>query len=158
MALLSDAARLLLLFECLADPDLAFQAFHEYHMSHQDSSMQPPSNHSPSIPIDPALALYPPYFSQNYQAPLAPPHLPQHLSLPPNYSSPSSQGSDTIGTPPTEPMYVANGKRPASTTVGDARKKARKDDTIEEHSPPADKDDGKAKSTRGSRSVLLSFI
>lgn len=159
MSLLSDAAcpsSPLLLFECLSDPDLALQAFHEYHMSHQDSSMQPPSNHSPSIPIDPALALYPPYYSQQtYQAP---PHLPQHLSLPPTYSSPSSQGSDTIGTPPTEPMYVANGKRPASSTVGDARKKARKDDIIEEHSPPADKDDGKAKSTRGSRSVLYSYI
>ena len=149
-----------LLFECLSDPDLSLQAFHEYQyqMSQQDSSMHPPSNHSSSIPIDPALALYPPYYSQpNYQAP---PPLPHHLSLPPNYSSPSSQGSDTLGTPPTEPMYphVSNGKRPASITAGDARKKARKDDNHEEQSPPADKDEVKAKSTRGSRSVLFSFL
>ncbi|KAF8731638.1 hypothetical protein AX14_004546 [Amanita brunnescens Koide BX004] len=127
-------------------------------MSQQDSSMQPPSNHSPQIPIDPALALYPPYYSQtNFQAP--PQHLQQHLSLPPNYSSPSSQGSDTIGTPPRESMYpphAANGKRPASnSTVGDARKKARKDDNMEEHSPPADKDESKAKSTRGSRACTV---
>ncbi|KAF8621511.1 hypothetical protein AX15_007741 [Amanita polypyramis BW_CC] len=133
-------------------------------MSQQDPSaphsMQPPS----SIPIDPALSLYPPYYSQaNYQHPTPPHHLPQHLSLPPSYSSPSSQGSDTIGTPPTEQMYppgphVANGKRPSSSISnsagGDSRKKARKDDG-EAHSPSADKEEAKAKPTRGSRACTV---
>lgn len=126
-------------------------------MSHQDHishSMQPPP--SPGIPIDPALALYPPYY-QNYQQ--APQHMPQHLHLPPNYSSPSSQGSDTIGTPPTEHMYPssssnANGKRPASSVSmsngNDSRKKARQDVDSDARSPTAEKEE-KAKPTRGSR-------
>ncbi|KAF8635502.1 hypothetical protein AX17_003892 [Amanita inopinata Kibby_2008] len=133
-------------------------------MAQQDQSlpqsMHPPT--SPSIPIDPALALYPPYYSQaNYQQP-PPHHLPQHLSLP-NYSSPSSQGSDTIGTPPTEPMYppsssVPNGKRPASSISNSApgeRKKARKDHGTEAGSPTADKEEVKTKPTRGSRACTV---
>ncbi|KAF9557137.1 hypothetical protein CPC08DRAFT_669049 [Agrocybe pediades] len=119
--------------------------------------MQPPP--SPSIPIDPALALYPPYYP-NYQQ-HHPPHIPQHLTLPPSYSSPSSQGSDTIGTPPTEHMYPSsssnlNGKRPASSisNVSDSRKKARKDDEPE-MSPVAEKEEVKAKPTRGSRACTV---
>jgi len=122
----------------------------------QSRSMQPPP--SPSIPIDPALALYPPYYpGSNFQP--APQHLPPHLSLAPNYSSPSSQGSDTLGTPPTEHAYpsptYANGKRPVSSIssgpISDSRKKARKDDGAE---AIVDRDEPKAKPTRGSRYVL----
>lgn len=133
---------------------------HDQSMSHRDSmshsqSMQPPP--SPSIPIDPALSLYPPYY--NYHQPQH--HIPQHLSLPPpNYSSPSSQGSDTLGTPPTEYMYPPssnmNGKRPASSISNstlDSRKKSKKDDESDTQSPSADKEETKAKPTRGSRSV-----
>ncbi|SJL12170.1 uncharacterized protein ARMOST_15591 [Armillaria ostoyae] len=126
----------------------------DYSMSspEQSLSMQPPS--SPSIPIDPALALYPPYYT-NYSQP--PQHLPPHLSLPSNYSSPSSQGSDTIGTPPTEHMFPTssngNGKRPAPSG-NDSRKKARKDDDSDVRSPTAEKEE-KAKPTRGSRACTV---
>ncbi|KAF9053126.1 fungal-specific transcription factor domain-containing protein [Panaeolus papilionaceus] len=135
---------------------------HDFQM-HSDQSinhnMQPPP--SPSIPIDPALALYPPYYANYHQHPG---HIPQHLSLPPNYSSPSSGGSDTIGTPPTEHMYPSsssnvNGKRPASSisnaTSSDNRKKARKDDGSEAQSPEAGKEEVKAKPTRGSRACTV---
>ena len=131
---------------------------------HQDFSIHDPSlSHSmpspssPPIPIDPALALYPPYYSTHYHQ--HPSQLQHHLSLPPNYSSPSSQGSDTIGTPPTEIlMYPSsssnmNGKRPASATNVDSRKKARKDDDSQSQSPAAEKEEVKAKPTRGSRFV-----
>ncbi|KAF9469416.1 fungal-specific transcription factor domain-containing protein [Collybia nuda] len=130
---------------------------HDQSMSHSQSMQPPPS---PSIPIDPALALYPPYY--NYHQPQH--HLPQHLSLPPNYSSPSSQGSDTLGTPPTEHMYPSsssaniNGKRPASSISNgttDSRKKSRKDDESDAHSPSADKEETKAKPTRGSRACTV---
>ncbi|GLB34598.1 putative fungal specific transcription factor [Lyophyllum shimeji] len=127
---------------------------HDHRMSHSQS-MQPPS--SPSIPIDPALALYPPYYQQYSQPPQ---HLPQHLSLP-NYSSPSSQGSDTLGTPPTEHMYPPsssnlNGKRPASSISNDdSRKKPRKDDASDSQSPTAEKEEPKPKPTRGSRACTV---
>ncbi|KAJ4000489.1 fungal-specific transcription factor domain-containing protein [Lentinula boryana] len=136
----------------------------DYDMS-QDHSLphlnqQPPS---PSIPIDPALALYPPYYHSYQQQPQQ--HLPPHLSIAPNYPSPSSQGSDTIGTPPTEHMYPSgssfnvNGKRPASATStasgGEAVKKARKDDgSSEVRSPTAEKEE-KPKPTRGSRACTV---
>ncbi|KAF8808982.1 hypothetical protein BYT27DRAFT_7188072 [Phlegmacium glaucopus] len=130
---------------------------------HNDQSLSQslPSPSSPSIPIDPALALYPPYYSSYQQHPS---QLQQHLSLPPNYSSPSSQGSDTIGTPPTEIlMYPSsssniNGKRPSSSISNsnmDSRKKARKDDDSETHSPAAEKEEVKAKPTRGSRACTV---
>ncbi|KAJ3745015.1 fungal-specific transcription factor domain-containing protein [Lentinula detonsa] len=123
-------------------------------------NQQPPS---PSIPIDPALALYPPYYHSYQQQPQQ--HLPPHLSIAPNYPSPSSQGSDTIGTPPTEHMYPSgssfnvNGKRPASATStasgGEAAKKARKDDgSSEVRSPTAEKEE-KPKPTRGSRACTV---
>ncbi|KAJ3850230.1 fungal-specific transcription factor domain-containing protein [Lentinula lateritia] len=137
----------------------------DYDMS-QDHSLphlnQPPP--SPSIPIDPSLALYSPYYHSYQQQPQQ--HLPPHLSIAPNYPSPSSQGSDTIGTPPTEHMYPtgssssnANGKRPASaisTASGsEAVKKARKDDELSEiRSPTADKEE-KPKPTRGSRACTV---
>ncbi|KAF7440277.1 hypothetical protein PC9H_000621 [Pleurotus ostreatus] len=130
----------------------------DYPMSPQESSMshsmQPPP--SPSIPIDPALALYPPYYSYQQQAQ----HIPHHLSLPPNYSSPSSNGSDTIGTPPIEHMSFSsngNGKRPASAAASnDSRKKVRKDDDLDvARSPTIEKEEPKAKPTRGSRACTV---
>lgn len=133
-------------------------AHQEISLSHQDHlmshSMQPPP--SPSIPIDPALSLYPPYYHsyppQNQQ------HVPPHLSLPHNYSSPSSQGSDTIGTPPMYPSSAnSNGKRPGSAVSNGTSKKARKDDDDEPQSPSADREEGKAKPTRGSR-YLAQFV
>uniref|UniRef100_A0A8H8CNI7 Zn(2)-C6 fungal-type domain-containing protein n=1 Tax=Psilocybe cubensis TaxID=181762 RepID=A0A8H8CNI7_PSICU len=153
-------------FPSLSYPDHLQLPHHQDYSMHNDhsmsqQSMQPPP--SPSIPIDPALALYPPYYS-NYQQQQHPPHIPQHLSLPPNYSSPSSQGSDTIGTPPTEHMYPSsssnlNGKRPSSSisnsTMNDSRKKARKDDESEMNSPVAEKEEVKAKPTRGSRACTV---
>ncbi|KAK7467550.1 hypothetical protein VKT23_004603 [Stygiomarasmius scandens] len=127
-------------------------------MSPQDQSlsgsMGPPS---PSIPIDPALAMYPPYYQSYPQAPQAP-HMPPPLSIPPNYSSPSSQASDTIGTPPADHLYPSpnvNGKRPASVisnASSDARKRARKDD--EPRSPTTEKEE-KPKPTRGSRACTV---
>ncbi|THU81507.1 hypothetical protein K435DRAFT_693452 [Dendrothele bispora CBS 962.96] len=114
--------------------------------------MGPPS---PSIPIDPALAMYPPYYQSYSQAP----HMPPPLSIPPNYSSPSSQASDTIGTPPADHMYPSpnvNGKRPASVisnASSDARKRARKDDD-QPRSPTAEKEE-KPKPTRGSRACTV---
>ena len=133
---------------------------HQDFSMHNDPSLSQsmPSPSSPPIQIDPALALYPPYYSHYQQHPS---QLQHHLSLPPNYSSsPSSQGSDTIGTPPTEiMMYPAsssnvNGKRPSSSNNMDSRKKARKDDDSETQSPAAEKEEVKAKPTRGSRFVL----
>ncbi|KAM6500251.1 Fungal specific transcription factor domain containing protein [Amanita muscaria] len=128
-------------------------------MVQQNPSMPPPANSSPSIPIDPALAMYPPYFAQpNYQQGH---HLHQHLPMPPNYSSPSSQASESVvGTPPTDPMYspALNGKRPASSisnTGGDLKKKARKDDVTDVHSPAGERDEAKPKPTRGSRACTV---
>lgn len=132
----------------------------DYDMS-QDHSLphlnqQPPS---PSIPIDPSLSLYSPYY-HSYQQPQQQQHLPSHLSIAPNYSSPSSQGSDTIGTPPIEHMYPtgssnSNGKRPASaisTASGsEGVKKARKDDESSEARSPTAEKEAKPKPTRGSR-------
>ncbi|KAK7040853.1 hypothetical protein VNI00_009449 [Paramarasmius palmivorus] len=130
-------------------------------LSPQESDYPMSANQDPqspnNIPIDPALALYPPYYS-SYQ------HQPQqHLSLPPSYSSPSSNGSDTIGTPPTEIMYTPststsnkNGKRPASSTgAADSRKKQKRDDESDvAQSPAADKGE-KPKPTRGSRACTV---
>ncbi|KAJ6531154.1 fungal-specific transcription factor domain-containing protein [Mycena capillaripes] len=114
--------------------------------------MQPPP--SPSIPIDPALSLYPPYYHS--YPPQHQQHVPPHLSLPHSYSSPSSQGSDTIGTPPMYPSSAnSNGKRPGSAVSNGNSKKARKDDDDEPQSPTADKDEGKAKPTRGSRACTV---
>ncbi|KAH0583485.1 hypothetical protein H2248_009113 [Termitomyces sp. 'cryptogamus'] len=86
-------------------------------------------------PPDPALTLYPPYYAP----------FPQHLALP-AYSSPSSAGSDTQGTPPTEHMYpFSPAKRPADADAA-SRKRPRKDD---DDGPP------KPKPTRGSRACTV---
>ncbi|KIJ16877.1 hypothetical protein PAXINDRAFT_168319 [Paxillus involutus ATCC 200175] len=114
--------------------------------------------------IDPALSLYPPYYS--YQQPQQPQQqsMAHHLGLPPhNLSSPSSQGSDTIGTPPTESMSYSpsntNGKRPSSSLIGglsdSGRKKARTDESIDIPSPSTEKEEPKPKSTRGSRACTV---
>src|SRR6266853_6148605 len=76
-------------------------------------SMQPPP--SPPIPIDPALALYPssyyPYHTQQH---------PQQLSMGPGLSSPSSQASDAMSTPPTEQLsFPGSNKRPPSSSTLD---------------------------------------
>ncbi|KAG5653537.1 hypothetical protein H0H81_012478 [Sphagnurus paluster] len=103
--------------------------------------------------------MYPPYYSHYQHGP--PQHLPQHLALPPNYSSPSSQGSEALGTPPGEHMYGSppsntNGKRPASNGgPSDSRKKPRKDESSEPQSPAGEKEETKAKPTRGSRACTV---
>ncbi|CDO73651.1 hypothetical protein BN946_scf185014.g121 [Trametes cinnabarina] len=116
---------------------------------------QPPP--SPPVPIDPALALYPPqyypYPPQSHQHVMQPPHLAISASL----SSPSSHGSETIGTPPNDTISFssnANGKRPASASSvsHDSRKRARQDDDGDPQSPTTERgDEPKAKPTRGSR-------
>lgn len=125
---------------------------------------------SSSVPIDSSLSMYGSQYYPNTQyqhRPLQPPQ----LNVPANLSSPSSQASETIATPPTEhrptpgPSSMnSNGKRPASparTQSGDVRKKTRKDDDGDEAgSPGADKGDDapKQKSTRGSRCVSPSCL
>ncbi|KZT70077.1 hypothetical protein DAEQUDRAFT_810822 [Daedalea quercina L-15889] len=103
------------------------------------------------------------YPNTQYQhRPLHPPQL--NVSA----SSPSSQASEPVATPPTENRATpgsssmnTNGKRPVSLTrtqSGDVRKKSRKDDDGDEaHSPGADKGDDapKQKSTRGSRACMV---
>jgi hypothetical protein len=116
-------------------------------------SMQPPSS---PIPIDPALALYPssyyPYHSQQQH-----PQVSQQLSLVPGLSSPSSQASDTMSTPPTEQVsFSGSNKRPSSSSALDNEhdnSKRRKED--EGASPSVDGSEPKAKPTRGSRSVEI---
>jgi hypothetical protein len=125
------------------------------HNQQDHRSMPPPS----SMPLDPTLAIYSSYYpyqqSQHISAP--------HLTLP-NASSPSSQGSDALGTPPVDQMYHpsnGHGKRRSSSTFGanggHSRKKARKDDDDDDddsQSPAAEKDEVKTKSTRGSRYAM----
>jgi hypothetical protein len=114
-------------------------------------SMQPPP--SPPIPIDPALALYPssyyPYHTQQH------PQVSQQLSLVPGLSSPSSQASDAMSTPPTEHVsFSASNKRPSSSSAldndNDISKRRKEDDGA---SPSMDGSEPKTKPTRGSRSV-----
>lgn len=71
--------------------------------------------------------------------------------MPPNMSSPSSQGSETIGTPPDMSYSNSNGKRPSSFLVRGSGKRVRQDDEDDSQSPMAEKEDIKAKPTRGSR-------
>ena len=127
---------------------------HEHPLALQ--MQQPPS---PSVPIDPALALYPP---QYYGYPQHPQHMPPpHLTLPASLSSPSSHGSETVGTPPNDTISFssnANGKRPSSSASfsnDHNSKRARQDDDGEAQSPSTEKgDEAKAKPTRGARYVL----
>ncbi|KAI0345094.1 hypothetical protein BDW22DRAFT_1405901 [Trametopsis cervina] len=85
--------------------------------------------------------------------------LPQHLQLTASLDSPSSQGSDTVGTPPLD-QYThstnSNGKRPPTDMVIDSRKKSRKDDDGEGPSTSTDKgEEVKTKPTRGSRACTV---
>jgi len=119
--------------------------------SRSQHSMQPPST---PIPIDPALSISYPSYYQNYPQQQSHPNLQQHMAVSNSYSSPSSQGSDTLGTPPTEHKlaYAGNfsGKRPSSSLSNDDSRKRQRQ---EEGSPATDKEEVKVKSTRGSRSV-----
>ena len=136
---------------------------HEHTMAHHH--MQGPP--SPNIPIDPSLALYPPQYYQ--YAPQQPQQHMQHqqVTIPVSLSSPSSNGSDTLGTPPVENLaypipHNMNGKRPASSLASDhttdSRKKARTDDNGEGPSEaPAKTEEVKAKPTRGSRYVDICY-
>ncbi|TFK30236.1 hypothetical protein FA15DRAFT_581395 [Coprinopsis marcescibilis] len=131
-----------------------------------------PNPTSPPMPIDPALGLYPQYYNnygqqhhhhhqhqhqQTQQAHL----LPHHLSGPLSYSSPSSQASDPIGTPPMDAMYTAaanaNGKRASiGAANNDSRKKARRDEESDvAQSPTTEKEEPKPKPTRGSRACTV---
>ncbi|KAF7311220.1 hypothetical protein MKEN_01023500 [Mycena kentingensis (nom. inval.)] len=103
-----------------------------------------PTPPSPSAPIDGGM--YPPQYYTPYQAQLAD-----------NYSSPSSQGSDSVETPPMHHATAnANGKRPGASISGGASKKARKDrDDDDAASPAADRDESKPKPTRGSRACTV---
>ncbi|KAH8106949.1 fungal-specific transcription factor domain-containing protein [Cristinia sonorae] len=137
---------------------------HHQHQQHQQHMQQPST--SPSIPIDPALALYPPayYYQQQPQQQQQPQHIShQHLTIPASMSSPSS--SESTGTPPIESMSFpggsnANGKRPASSLASrqqnDSRKKAKRDDAADAPSPATDKaEELKTKPTRGSRACTV---
>jgi hypothetical protein len=144
-------------------PELRYLMSHQYnnqsvpihpqdqHLSH---SMRPPSS---PIPIDPALSIYSPsyypYHTQQH------PQVPQQLSLVPSLSSPSSQASDAMSTPPTEQMsFSGPSKRPASTGAlenDNDSKRRREDDGA---APSADGSEPKAKPTRGSRSVVTPFL
>ncbi|KAI0306674.1 fungal-specific transcription factor domain-containing protein [Multifurca ochricompacta] len=122
----------------------------QQHLSH---SMQPPP--SPPIPIDPALALYSPsYYSYHTQRH---PQVPQQLSLVPSLSSPSSQASDAMSTPPTEQMsFSGSSKRPPSASTldndNDSIKRRKEDDGT---APSVDGSEPKAKPTRGSRACTV---
>jgi hypothetical protein len=132
-------------------------------MSRQDTpvnhSMQP--SQSPPIPLDPSLALYPAYYTYQHQQQMHPPPHPS-LALPPHYSSPSSQGSESIGTPPMDHMSFSsenNVKRSSSAMANSiasgSRKKVRKDDEDESQSPVVEKEEVKAKPTRGARACTV---
>ncbi|KAH7889097.1 hypothetical protein F5I97DRAFT_1828349 [Phlebopus sp. FC_14] len=132
-------------------------------MDHQDYGISQPNMPPRRSPqIDPDLSLYPSY--DPYQQPQQ--HTGHHLSLSKNLSSPSSQGSDTIGTPPTEnmpyPSSNTNDKRPSSPLVGglndNSRKKAHTDDGTDGQSPSAEKEEPKPKSTRGSRRLKMKCV
>ncbi|TFY76252.1 hypothetical protein EWM64_g7757 [Hericium alpestre] len=119
---------------------------HNQHQQQQQQSMQPPP--SPSIPIDPALALYPPtYYPQYHNT-----QMPQQLSLGASLSSPSSQASEAVSTPPTEQMsaFAGPSKRPASAATNDGGESSQKRMRADED---AAGDEPKTKPTRGSRWV-----
>jgi hypothetical protein len=130
------------------------------HHPHPIAHHMQPQPHPDSIPIDPALSMYSSTYYTYQQHP--PPMMPQHHLMTASLSSPSSQGSETMGTPPMEQYSLhgtnSNGKRPSSSMTDDSRKKARKDDDGEGPNASAEKDEVKAKPTRGSRSVHFSSI
>ncbi|KAI0256586.1 fungal-specific transcription factor domain-containing protein [Lactifluus subvellereus] len=123
----------------------------QQHLSH---SMQPPP--SPPIPIDPALALYSPSYYQ-YHTQQQHPQVPQQLSLVPGLSSPSSQASDAMSTPPTEQIsFSGSSKRPPSASAldndNDSNKRRREDEGT---ATSVDGSEPKAKPTRGSRACTV---
>ncbi|KAI8989815.1 fungal-specific transcription factor domain-containing protein [Trametes punicea] len=137
-------------------PSITLHHPHEHPMAHQMQQSPP----SPPVPIDPALALYPPQYypyPQPNQHVLPPPHLTFATSL----SSPSSHGSETVGTPPNDTISFssnANGKRPASSNSAsnDGRKRPRQDDDADPQSPTTERgEEPKAKPTRGSRACTV---
>ncbi|KAI0636582.1 fungal-specific transcription factor domain-containing protein [Trametes polyzona] len=86
---------------------------------------------------------------------------PPHLNLSASLSSPSSHGSETVGTPPNDTISFssnANGKRPASSNSvsNDSRKRARQDEDAEPQSPSTERgDEPKSKATRGARACTV---
>jgi hypothetical protein len=126
---------------------------HPQDRQHLSQSMQPPS---PPIPIDPALALYPtPYYSYHAQQH---PQVSQQLSLVPGLSSPSSQASDAMSTPPTEPMsFSGSNKRPPSSSTLDDHDHSKRRKEDDGSTPSMDGGEPKAKPTRGSRSDNIFF-
>ncbi|KAG2019940.1 nuclear protein [Coprinopsis cinerea AmutBmut pab1-1] len=148
-------------------------------MSHQEHQQSQPVHNptSPSVPIDPALSIYSPYpqyypqhdQQQHQQQQHHPAQqqdqahiLPHHLSGPLSYSSPGSQLSDSVGTPPMDAMYSTassanlNGKRPATSTVTNDTRKKQKRDESDAQSPAAEKsEEPKPKPTRGSRACTV---
>ncbi|TBU50302.1 fungal-specific transcription factor domain-containing protein [Dichomitus squalens] len=85
---------------------------------------------------------------------------PPHFTLPASLSSPSSHGSETVGTPPNDVISLTsngNGKRPASSNSVDSHnKRARQDNDEEAQSPSTEKgDEAKAKPTRGARACTV---
>ncbi|TDL24905.1 hypothetical protein BD410DRAFT_744627 [Rickenella mellea] len=140
-------------------------------MSQQhDGGMPPPMqpSQSPPMQMDPSLSLYQPSF---YPYPQQQQQQQQQQAIHPHmnmaHSSPSSQGSESLGTPPADSVSSSsrqsnnlNGKRSSSNLNGSAgnnRKKLRRDDADEDEdmSPAADKDEGKVKATRGSRACTV---
>ncbi|KAH6908321.1 fungal-specific transcription factor domain-containing protein [Coprinopsis sp. MPI-PUGE-AT-0042] len=154
---------------------LQFEYFPDFTMARQDQgpSQGGHNSASPSMPIDPGLGMYPPPYYQGYpqgqdhqqrhqQPPLHPQDqhlLSHHMSGSMNYSSPSSQASEAISTPPMDSMYASSshGKRPSSTSLAsDSRKKQkRSDESDTAQSPSAEKDEPKPKPTRGSRACTV---
>lgn len=132
----------------LSDPGSSRSLVQIIWMQNDDSRALHPS------PIDPSL--YPPYYA-NYQQQGAG-RIPQHLN-PMNYSSPSSQASENLGSPPNDSFLSmlssrAAGKRPASVTPSESNKKARTvDDPAFTTAKGGHEDTVKSKSTRGSRWV-----
>lgn len=135
------------------ESDLMPRRIQQRDQQQSPNSMQPPSGSPSGGPLDPSLSIYPSsyYPYQQHATQQQQQRLPPHLTLPPTMSSPSSQGSETIGTPPDLSYSNSNGKRPSSSLAGDSRKRVRKDEEDGSQSPTAEKEDGKAKPTRGSR-------
>jgi hypothetical protein len=134
------------------NPSIPLHPQDQQHLSH---SMQPPP--SSPIPIDPALALYSSSYYPYHSQPQQHSQVPQQLSLVTGLSSPSSQASDAMSTPPTEQIsFSGSGKRPSSTSAldndNDTSKRRKEDDGT---TPSVDGSEPKAKPTRGSRSVVI---
>ncbi|KAH8117092.1 fungal-specific transcription factor domain-containing protein [Phellopilus nigrolimitatus] len=149
-----------------------------------EQGMQQPHMHSPQahMPVEPSLQLYYPSYNpyqqgqpdphqqQQHQQQPNPPMLPQQ---PPMHSqlnvpalspqSSSSQGSEYMGTPPTEgvPSSSRHVKRPSSSSANGSmfgsRKKSRLDEKDDDDmaSPSAENPEGKVKATRGSRACTV---